>query len=174
MKGASTFKLVLTALFAALTCVATMFVRIPSPLGGYVNLGDGFALLAAFLLGPVWGGAAAGLGSMMADLLAGYPMYAAGTLVIKGLMALVAGTIYRKLGGHSLKALIPAALCGEVLMVTGYFLYSALCLGHGLAAAAKIPGNLCQGAAGIAISALLTPTLLNSHELREMLEKITR
>ena len=52
MKSASTFKLVLTSLFAALTCVATMFLRIPSPLSGYLNLGDGFALMAAFLLGP--------------------------------------------------------------------------------------------------------------------------
>ncbi len=172
MKSASTFKLVLTSLFAALTCVATMFIRIPSPISGYLNLGDGFALLAAFLLGPLWGGAAAGLGSMLADLLAGYPMYAVGTLVIKGLMAFAAGTLYRKLGKTGLKSLIPAALVGELLMVGGYFLYSSLCLGYGLAAAAEIPGNLCQGAAGIAVSALLTPALLGSHEIREMLDKL--
>ena len=172
MKSASTFKLVLTSLFAALTCVATMFLRIPSPLSGYLNLGDGFALMAAFLLGPIWGGAAAGLGSMLADLLAGYPMYAAGTLVIKGLMAFAAGTIRRKLGKSDWKALLPAALAGELLMVAGYFLYSALVLGYGPAAAAEIPGNLCQAAAGIAVSALLTPALLNSHEIREMLEKL--
>ena len=172
MKGVSTLRLVLTALFAALTCVATMFIRFPSPISGYLNLGDGFALLSAFLLGPAYGGAAAGLGSMLADLLAGYPMYAAGTLVIKGLMALAAGALWRRLGGSGPKALLPSALCGELLMAGGYFLYSALVLGYGPAAAAEIPGNLCQGAAGIAISALLTPALLGSHEIREMLGKM--
>ena len=31
-------KMVLTALLAALTCVATMIIQIPSPMNGYVNL----------------------------------------------------------------------------------------------------------------------------------------
>ena len=33
-------KLVLAALLAALVCVATMVVQIPSPMQGYVNLGS--------------------------------------------------------------------------------------------------------------------------------------
>ena len=84
MQGTSTFKIVLASLFAALTCVATMFIRIPSPVSGYLNLGDGFVLLSAFLLGPALGSVSAGIGSVLADLLSGYPMYAVGTLVIKG------------------------------------------------------------------------------------------
>ena len=42
--------LVMTALFAALGCAATMVVKIPSPTGGYMNLGDTVVLLGAFLL----------------------------------------------------------------------------------------------------------------------------
>ena len=53
-------KLVLAALLAALVCVATMVVQIPSPMQGYVNLGDCFVLLSGWLLGP-WYGFAAGL-----------------------------------------------------------------------------------------------------------------
>ena len=46
MKHTSTFKIVLTALFAALICVATLLVQIPIPAtGGYANLGDGMILL---------------------------------------------------------------------------------------------------------------------------------
>ena len=45
-------KLVLAALLAALVCVATMVVQIPSPMQGYVNLGDCFVLLSGWLLGP--------------------------------------------------------------------------------------------------------------------------
>lgn len=56
-------------------------------MNGFVNLGDCFVLLSGWLLGPWWGGAAGGIGSMLADLLLGYGHYAPGTLIIKGLMA---------------------------------------------------------------------------------------
>ena len=56
-------RLVLAALFAALTCTATMVLQIPSPMSGYVNLGDCFVLLSGVFLGPVWGFLAAGTGS---------------------------------------------------------------------------------------------------------------
>ena len=83
MIGEKTRKLVYAALFAALTCVMTMIVKIPVPAtGGYVNLGDSVVLLAGWVLGPMYGGAAAGLGSMLADLVSGYPLYAPGTFVI--------------------------------------------------------------------------------------------
>ena len=36
----ATQKIVIAALLAALTCVATMIIKIPSPLKGYLNLGD--------------------------------------------------------------------------------------------------------------------------------------
>ena len=48
-------KLCTAAMFAALICVATMLIQIPSPLNGYVNFGDCFILVAAWVLGPVWG-----------------------------------------------------------------------------------------------------------------------
>lgn len=70
-------KLVLAALFAALTAVMTTVIRIPSPMSGYVNLGDCAVLLSAWILGPGLGCAAAGIGSMLSDLL-GYPLYAPG------------------------------------------------------------------------------------------------
>ena len=40
-------KLILAAMFAALSCVATMMIQIPAPTG-YVNLGDAFVILAGF------------------------------------------------------------------------------------------------------------------------------
>ena len=91
-------KLVLAALLAALVCVATMVVQIPSPMQGYVNLGDCFVLLSGWLLGPWYGFAAGGIGSMLADLFLGYGHYAPGTFVIKGLVALIAALLYEKLG----------------------------------------------------------------------------
>ena len=46
-------KLVLAALFAALCTVMTLVIQIPSPMQGYVNLGDCAVLLSAWVLGPV-------------------------------------------------------------------------------------------------------------------------
>lgn len=173
MKGSHTFRIVLTALFAALACVATMFIRIPSPTGGYLNLGDGIVLLSAYLLGPIYGTLAAGVGSMLADVLAGYAAYAPGTLVIKALTALLAGAVFRGLSGDrgQILRLIAAGVCGEILMALGYFAYTGIFLSYGIGAAVEIPGNLMQGAAGVAVSAVLTPALLKSHEIREMLDK---
>jgi len=88
MKQTKLRTLILAAMFAALTCVATMIIHIPSPIGGYFNLGDCMVLLSAFVLGPVWGTAAGGIGSALADVICGYFIYAPGTLVIKALMAL--------------------------------------------------------------------------------------
>ena len=113
-------KLVLAALLAALVCVATMVVQIPSPMQGYVNLGDCFVLLSGWLLGPWYGFAAGGIGSMLADLFLGYAHYAPGTLVIKGLVALLAALLYEKLG-RSPAARIASGVVGEIVMVLGYF-----------------------------------------------------
>ena len=85
-----TKKLVMAALLAALTCVTTMIITVPSPLKGYLNLGDSVVLLSGWLLSPAYGFLAAGLGSAMADIFSGYVIYAPATFVIKGLMAFVA------------------------------------------------------------------------------------
>lgn len=72
MTGKNIRKLVLAALLAALTAVATMIIRIPTPTQGYIHLGDGMVLICGILLGPGLGALAAGIGSMMADLIGGY------------------------------------------------------------------------------------------------------
>ena len=86
----STQKIVMAALLAALTCIATIIIKIPSPLKGYLNLGDCVVLLSGWMLSPLYGFLSAGLGSSLADLLSGYVVYAPATFVIKGAMALVA------------------------------------------------------------------------------------
>ena len=52
-------RICVAAMFTALICVATMIIQIPSPLNGFVNFGDCFILIAAWVLGP-WYGFAAG------------------------------------------------------------------------------------------------------------------
>ena len=83
-------KIIMTALFAALACVATMSIRIPTPgTGGYIHPGDAIVILAGIILGPVYGMLAGGIGSALSDLIGGYFVYVPITLVLKGLVALV-------------------------------------------------------------------------------------
>ena len=92
-----TLRIVVTALFAALICLATMLVQIPIPAtGGYANLGDGVILIAAFLIQPWSAVIAAGVGSAMADAFSGYVAFVPGTLVIKAVVALIAALLFRK------------------------------------------------------------------------------
>ena len=154
--------MVMAAVLAALACAATMVIQIPSPMNGYVNLGDCFVLLSGWLLGPWWGAAAGGIGSMLADLLLGYGHYAPGTLVIKGLMALVGALVFKALGKKSAAALV-SGVVSEVIMVVGYFGYAGLLLGKGIGAAASIPGNLVQGAVGLVAGFLLLQVARRIH-----------
>lgn len=158
MQHAKLQKMVQAAMFAALTYVATNVIHIPMPAtGGYINLGDCMVLLGAFLLGPVYGAAAGGIGSMLADLLLGYLSYVPGTLVIKGAMAFCAALLFRtvKEKTGTVAATVFSGIAAECIMVLGYFAYESLLLGYGLAAAASIPGNAVQGVFGLAISTVL-------------------
>ena len=169
MNGKKTKLLVLAALFTALTTVATMVIQIPSPMNGYVNLGDCVVLLSAWVLGPWLGAAAGGLGSMLADVISGYAYYAPGTLVIKAVMALVAGLIFRAAAGRGRRGELLIQTCGaalaEVIMVLGYFGYAGLLLGEGWGAALSIPGNLIQAAFGLVIALALIRILERSHAI---------
>ncbi len=152
----TTRKIVLTALLAALTCVATMIIKIPSPLKGYLNLGDCVVLLSGFLLSPVYGFVAAGLGSAMADVISGYLVYAPATLVIKGLMAVIA--FYgRKLLSAKCKVTFAEIISGtiaEIFMVAGYLLFEGCLYGFG-PSLVNVPANAVQGAAGVVLGVIL-------------------
>ena len=88
-------RIVFTGVMAAIICVITTF-RIP--LGqSKVHFANSLCLLAGLLLGPVWGGTAAGLGSAIYDvLLGGYTYEAVITFVSKFAMAWVTGILYQK------------------------------------------------------------------------------
>lgn len=167
MNDAKFRRLVIAALFAALCTVMTMVIQVPSPMQGYVNLGDCAVLLSAWVLGPWYGGAAAGLGSMLADLLS-YPHYAPGTLVIKFTMAVAAAYLFEAMRKRSgkLAAQLMSGVAAEIIMVLGYFGYASLLLGKGLAAAASIPGNLVQGAFGIAAGIAVYAVLERSRAMQ--------
>lgn len=165
-------RLVTAALFTAIICVATMIVKIPSPAtNGYFNLGDCFVLLSGWLLGPVYGALAAGLGSALADILSGYVQYAPATFVIKALMAVAAYFIFKALSKKPFVAKLISGIAAEAVMVLGYFGYEAVILSYGLAAAGSIFSNVMQGAVGIAAAIAIATVIEKNKTLHSFFTK---
>ena len=152
-----THRIVMAALLAALTCVATMLIKVPSPLKGYLNLGDGIVLLCGWFLSPLYGFMAAGIGSGLADLFAGYVIYVPATFVIKGLMAVIAYFVFEVLRKrmHTVPAWIIAGTLAEVEMVLGYYLFEGVMYGF-TESLVNIPANAVQGVAGILLGVALS------------------
>lgn len=152
----TTQKIVMAAMLAALTCVATMIIKIPSPLKGYINLGDCVVLLAAWTLSPIYGFLAAGLGSALADLFSGYVVYAPATFVIKGVMALIAyygfKLLHKKIG--NLPSRIITGIVAEAVMILGYFVFEGFLYGFG-PSVVNVPANSVQGIAGLILGCVL-------------------
>lgn len=169
MKKDVLLKSVLAAMFAALTYLATTVMQISIPAtGGYINLGDCIVLLGGFILGPVFGAAAGGIGSALADILSGYAVYAIGTFIIKAAMAAVAAVICHLLKSKIKLGSLIAAITGEIIMVLGYFIYESVFLGYGLSAAGAIAGNSIQAAAGIIASVLLYNALYAVPQIKKI------
>ena len=128
-------RIVFTGMMAAIICVITIF-RIP--LGqSKVHFANSMCLLAGLLLGPVWGGTAAGLGSALYDvLLGGYAFFpdALITFVSKFAMAWVTGVLYRtwvlkkgeKSWHENLLPLVVSCVLGALTYVALYMLKSWL------------------------------------------------
>lgn len=152
----TTQKLAVAALLTAFTCVATMVIKIPSPLKGYINLGDCVVLTAGWMLSPLYGFLSAGLGSALADVFSGYAIYAPATFLIKGLMVLAAWYIYKALSkkiNGSVSRII-SGLVAEVIMVLGYYVFEGFMYGFA-ESLVNVPANAVQGAAGLIIGCIL-------------------
>jgi uncharacterized membrane protein len=154
--NSKTKKIIIAALMAALVCVATMIIKIPSPMKGYLNFGDGIVLLAGWMLPCGYGFLAAGLGSALADLFSGYAAYAPATFVIKGVMALIVFGCFKWLNKKigKLPAQIVGGILAEIAMIMGYFVFEGFLYGFA-ASLVNIPANAVQGVAGIVIGIVL-------------------
>lgn len=141
---------------AAMVCVATMIIKIPSPMKGYLNIGDCIVLLCGWLLAPGYGFVAAGLGSALADIFSGYFTYAPATFLIKGSMALIAFACFKLMNKRigKLPSQIVGAVLAEIAMVLGYFVFEGFMYGF-IPSAVNIPANAVQGAVGLILGIIL-------------------
>ena len=142
-------KITILSLLSALVTISTMIIQIPIP-SGYIHAGDTIIIFVSVFFGPFYGAIAAGIGSMLADLLSSYAVWALPTLIVKSVMAFIIGKIafqgpepkfnFRTYSGIFL---------GVAWMVLGYYLLGGIFIDSFEIALASVPFNIIQGIGGI-------------------------
>ncbi|MGN0514600.1 MAG: ECF transporter S component [Lachnospiraceae bacterium] len=187
MKNEKTLKIVITGLMAALCYVAFTFLKIPIPVPGgdttALHIGNAFCVLAALLLGGVYGGVAGALGMTIADLLD--PVYitsAPKTFILKFCIGLIAGLIAHKFAhiseDHDAKYVFRWSLIASICAlgfnviadpIVGYF-YKNFILGVP-SPAAKIMATWAAGATAVNAVVGTIVVVIVYNALRPVLKK---
>lgn len=135
----------LTIGFMAVVTITTLFLRIPTPTGGYFNFGDVAVVFCGLLLGKRGGLIAGGFGSAIADILSGYAMFAPLTFIAKGIEGFICGIAKDKKG--FIYHFLP--LVGSASIIISYFLGEWIMPQIGFASAvAELPANTLQAIGG--------------------------
>lgn len=150
MQQKKIYKLCLAGLFAALIAVLTAFVKIPTGINsGYVHVGDSLIYLSGCLLGP-YGILSSAIGGAFADILAGAPVWAIPTAIIKALNCLpfvIVKAGYKK-RNKPFKALnfmtVFMTAVSALITVGGYFIAESLIYSVA-SAVTSIPFSFIQG-----------------------------
>ena len=130
----------LIAVMTAVTTVLTMFVKIPTPTRGYLNLSDTIIFFSSYAFGPWVGGIIGGLGPALSDLISGYPQWAIFTFIIDGLQV-------REFKPANV---VIGSLVAGVWKVFGYFIAGGILSGFG-PALGEIIGNSFQMVVGLIV-----------------------
>ena len=187
MKHNQLYKITITGLMAALSYVAFTYIKIPIPVPGgdtvALHIGNAFCVLAALLLGGVYGGLAGSIGMTLADLMD--PMYvtsAPKTFILKFLIGLIAGFVAHKIAhiseehtkGYVFKWSLIASIAGLGFNVIadpifGYF-YKNFVLGVP-SPAAKIMSTWAAGVTAINAAVGTVVVVIIYNALRPILKK---
>ena len=113
-------KIIQAGLMAALCYVGYAVFPAISASGTKIHIGNAFVVMAAYLLGGVYGGLSGAIGLSIADILGGYAASAPRTFITKLVIGLITGFVAHKIAGLSkdhtqgylLKWSAVAAVCG--------------------------------------------------------------
>ena len=136
----------LSAVLIALTAVFTLLIKIPTPARGYVNLSDVAITFAALIFGPWVGMVAGGVGTALADLLAGFAPFAPLSFIAHGVEGFLIGWLGR--GRRTVGGMTLAWLAGSVAMVAIYLVGEGLFYTGWAPALAEAPMNAFQAVVG--------------------------
>lgn len=184
-KKFSTYQIVFVAVMAAIVCVVTFF-RFPL-LGSKVHFANAMCLLSGMLFGPMLGGLAAGLGSMLYDaLFGGYDLInCLITFVSKFLMAAICawlcfgGAADEKKIGHT--RLVIGSVIGALSYVALYmlktYIYQRFVYGYPLDAVlvtmgAKLPASLINAVFAMIVAPILYAAIAPALRRRNLLARL--
>ena len=117
-----------SALFAAIIAVATAFIKVNTASDeGYLHFGDSMIYLASCVLPLPYAMLASAIGGFLADLIAGVPMWAPFTAIIKAFNAVPFALLYMSKGFRKKDKILSGATVGMsiasgLVTVVGYFL----------------------------------------------------
>ncbi len=186
-KNFTTKKIAIVALMIGLVYVGSLIsFYIPVGIGTptRLHLGNGFCLLSGLILGPIWGGFAAGVGSVFLDLT--NPAYIAGapiTFIFKFLMGAVCGAIAMDKSGHGInkrKNLIGGIL-GQLTYIVLYIGKTFLSLnllfgvpkeGAWGVLATKLGSSVINAVFAVIISMVLMYVINSRPEIRRQVDQI--
>lgn len=143
----------------ALIIVSTVFIHIPTGIGGYINGGDVVILASTIILG-YWSIPVAGIASGMADFMTSYNYYIPASIIIKSMMAFFCTFMFHKCKKNSLLQRTLIFSVTEIIMIAGYFLYEWALFGVAKALSA-ILFNIIQAVFAILVVSILYPALEN-------------
>ena len=182
----STYQIVFVAVMAALVCVVTFF-RFPL-LGSKVHFANAMCLLSGMLFGPMLGGLAAGLGSMLYDaLFGGYDFInCLVTFVSKFLMAAICAWIAfggKEEGKGKHARLVVGSVVGAFSYVALYMLktdiFQRFVHGYPLDAVVvtmggKLPASLINAVFAMIVAPILYAAIAPALHRKGMLEKLRK
>lgn len=166
MANRKTKLLVFTSLFAAIICLATFLIKIPT-LNGYIHIGDSMIYIASNVLPFPFGMIAGGIGGALSDMLGGYWLYVIPTFIIKcinGLCFYLLKT--RKYKIISARGII-AGLLSSTVTVVAYFFANAFLFDFKYAITAT-PGEITQGVGAFIVFVILGLALDKSETLKRI------
>lgn len=139
--------LTISALFIALTLVATMFINIKLPImgnGGLIHLGNVPLFIAAMVYGKKTGAIAGAFGMGFFDLISGWAVWAPFTFIIVGAMGFLAGLISEKVPGKRVLVNTLAVVVALIIKIVGYYFAEVILYGNWIQPIGSIPGNVMQ------------------------------
>ncbi|MBF0979973.1 MAG: ECF transporter S component [Clostridiales bacterium] len=144
----TTQQLTITAIFIALTFLATWLIKVQIPFfaakGGLVHLGNVPMFVAAMVYGRKTGAIAGAFGMALFDLMGGWILWAPFTFVVVGLMGYTVGLICEKSKMNPVLTNIIAVGVALIIKIVGYYIAEGVIYGNWIAPAASIPGNIVQ------------------------------
>ena len=166
MQQLKTKELTTAAIMSAFVFIATFVPKIPIPLG-YAHLGDAAIFIVVMIFGRKIGIISASVGSALADLISGFPIWIVPTIFIKWIMAEIFARVAQfndKKSIYSWKMLV-AMVIACLFMTIGYTLSGAV-LYDGLAVASTmIPGLLLKSLVNI-IATIVIGSAINHSFIR--------